>query len=313
MSIRARASGLARRTGRLLAPDATAARATGTAAIMAQRAARPAFRHLWDAEVSVYSQWGEDGILDFLLDFLDIAKPEAVEFGAGNFTECNTRFLAEYRCASVLAVDARDDLVPTVAALAVNWRTTVLARRGWITPETAPLLLKEAQAAFGGVDLVSIDIDGNDYWVLESLDLADVAVVVVEYNSVFGALHPVSVPRDDAFDRTQAHYSWLYYGASLPAFIALLRGRGFAFLGSNRAGSNAFFVRDNLLDSFPLPIPDPKDVGQYTDWRGRESRDRAGNLDLLTGRERLEVMADLPLVDTVTGATLSVRAVHAEV
>jgi hypothetical protein len=286
--------------------DERAGYRTGVGAIMAQKAARPTFRHLWDAEVPVYSQWGEDGILDYLCDFLDLSRPRAVEFGAGNFLECNTRFLAEHRSASVMAVDARPDLAATVASLRVNWCTTILPRQAWITPLTAPELMREARAEFGAVDIVSLDIDGNDYWVADSLPLDDVTVVVVEYNPLFGARDPLSVPRDDGFDRTQAHYSFLYYGASLRAFVTLLGERGLTFLGSNRAGNNAFFVRSTRLAGYPLPIPDPRDLGPYTDWRCRESRDRSGNLDFRTGRERIDVMAGLPLVDTVTGEVVPV-------
>src|ERR1700712_2670133 len=97
----------------------------GMPAILAQKAARPSFRHLWDAEVSVFSQWGEDGILDHLCDFTGLARPSVVEFGAADFQECNSRFLAEYRNANVLAVDGRPDLASTVNRLDVGWRSTV--------------------------------------------------------------------------------------------------------------------------------------------------------------------------------------------
>lgn len=310
-SLRSRATGLAVRARAVVerdAPDERAVYRSGVGAIMAQKAARPTFRHLWDAEVPVYSQWGEDGILDYLCDFLDLARPRAVEFGAGNFLECNTRFLAEHRSAAVMAVDARPDLATTIASLRVNWCTTILPRQEWITPLTAPALLKEAQAEFGAVDIVSLDIDGNDYWVADSLPLDEVTIVVVEYNPLFGARYPLSVPRHDNFDRTQAHYSFLYYGASLRAFVTLLARRGLTFLGSNRAGNNAFFVRSSRLAGWPLPVPDPRDLSPYTDWRCRESRDRSGNLDLRTGRERIDIMADLPLVDTVTGEVVPVGA-----
>jgi hypothetical protein len=314
MSIRSRISGLAMRamqpTDTQPAAVESAAYKSGVAAILAQKAARQVFRRLWDAEVSVSSQWGEDGILDFLCDFLDLPKPKAVEFGAGNFSECNTRFLADYRSASVMAIDARDDLLRTVASMQVNWRTTVLPRQKWITPATAPVLLKEAQMEFGGVDIVSIDIDGNDYWVAKSLPLEGVTVVIVEYNPLFGPRHPVSVPRDDHFDRTQAHYSWLYHGASLRAYVALMLENEFTFLGGTKTGSNAFFVRSSELPGYPLEIPNLEDLSPFTDWRCRESRDRSGNMDFLSGHQRIAVMADLPLVNTVTGATLSVLGAH---
>jgi hypothetical protein len=279
---------------------------SGVAAILAQRAARHSFRHLWDAEVSIYSQWGEDGILDYLCDFLNLVKPRAVEFGAGNFRECNTRFLAEHRSASVVAIDCHEDLTSSVRSMPVNWRSTVIPRQEWITPTNAPTLLGEARKSLGGVDIVSLDIDGNDYWVAESLPLEGVSVVVVEYNPLFGPIYPVTVPRDDYFDRTRVHFSWLYCGASLRAFLNLLSERGFSFLGSNRAGSNAFFVRSSHLNTYPLELPATGDLSRFTDWRARESRDRLGNLDFLNGNARVAVMGELPLVNTITGDRISV-------
>jgi hypothetical protein len=277
----------------------------GVAAILAQRSARSSFRHLWDAEVSVYSQWGEDGILDYLCDVLGLHKPRAVEFGAGNFVECNTRFLAEYRSASVVAIDGRKDLKTSIMSMDVHWRTTVIPREIWITPVNAPSLLREAQESLGGVDIISLDIDGNDYWVAQSLPLEEVSVVVVEYNSLFGSTYPVTVPRDDYFDRAKAHYSWLYFGASLRAFVDLMSGRGFTFLGSNRAGSNAFFVRGSLLGGYPLEPP-ATDLACHTDCRVRESRDHSGKLNFLSRKDSIAVIGRLPLVNASTGARLSV-------
>ncbi|MEI2717432.1 MAG: hypothetical protein V9E98_10615 [Candidatus Nanopelagicales bacterium] len=158
----------------------------GVAAIQAQRAARPAFRHLWDAEVSVYSQWGEDGILDFLCDSLDLNRPKIIELGCGDFRECNSRFLAEYRSAGVTMVDGRKDLVASVRALPASIRTTLDPRQEWITPDTVGHLMASARNLHGRLDIVSLDIDGNDYWVAERMDLSGVSVVVVEYQPIFG-------------------------------------------------------------------------------------------------------------------------------
>jgi hypothetical protein len=289
--------------------DHTAYR-SGVAAILAQKAARPAFRYLWDAEVAVYSQFGEDGILDLLCDRLGLHKPRAVELGAGNFLECNTRFLAEYRGASVLAVDARPDLRSTVERLPVFWRSHLIVHPGWITPDTAPRLLDQARAEFGGIDIVSLDIDGNDYWVAQEFELHDVSVVTVEYNSVLSRTKPVTVPRDDAFDRTKAHFSWLYFGASLHAFVELFGRRGFTLVGVNRVANNAFFVRDDLVGDVGLPAVRDSDFDAFTDWRVRESRDERGNLSHASGVERVALIGRMPLVDVVSGELTDVAAAN---
>jgi hypothetical protein len=283
---------------------------TGTAAILAQKAARPSFNYLWDAEVSVYSQNGEDGILDFLCDSLDLPRPRAVELGAGNFLQCNTRFLAEYRGASILAVDARKDLRTTVQRLPLYWRTTIEVRQGWITPATAPDLLREARERFGGIDIVSLDIDGNDYWVADQLDLDGVSIVVVEYNSLLSRWVPVSVPRDDAFDRSQAHFSWLYYGASLQAFVSLFSRSGFSLVGVNRIGNNAFFVPDDRLSQISLPRVKTGDFDLFTDWRVRESRDVKKKLSFVSGDDRIGLIGKLPVINTLTGDTTTVFAAN---
>lgn len=276
----------------------------GQSAIIAQRANRQSMTNLWDAEVSVFSQFGEDGILDTLCDLLAIPRPRVVEFGAAEFVECNSRYLAESRSASVLAVDAREELRTSILLRDVRWRTTVIPRVEWITPATAPVALEFARERFGGVDIVSLDIDGNDYWVAESLDLAGVSIVVVEYNAAFGPCRAVSVPRNDQFDRTAAHFSWLYYGASLRAFVDLLSRRGFTFFGTNRASNNAFFVR-RIPQGLPFSLPGD-DLSTYTDVRIREGRMPSGELELESPTVILGRSPDLELVDVTTGQSTTV-------
>jgi hypothetical protein len=278
---------------------------SGVAAILAQKAARDSFRHLWDAEVSVYSQWGEDGILDYLCDALNLAKPRALELGVGNYTECNTRFLAQYRAASVVAVDGRKDLARTVEALGLGWKTKILALEEWITPQSVVGICQRARDFMGAIDILSLDIDGNDYWVAKELDLESVQVIVVEYNPVFGGVHPLTVPRNDQFDRTKAHFSWLYYGASLRAFIDLFDKSGYVLVGTNRVGNNAFFVRQDLAPLVNLDRPDIENLAVYVDWRVRESRDARGELSYLSDRARERVIEDLPMVNILTGQTSS--------
>lgn len=278
----------------------------GTAAIQAQRAARSGFTNLWDAEVKVYSQWGEDGILDFLCDLTGLSKPICLELGVGDYRECNTRFLAEYRGSPVTMVDARPDLVRSVRSLPAYWRTTLDPRQQWITPDNVSELVARAHEIHGGLDLVSLDIDGNDYWVAEQLDLAGVTIVVVEYQPLFGNTRPVSVPRKDDFNRAAAHYSHLYYGASLPAFTALFKSKGFVLVGTNRAGNNAFFVNESAADRVALAPFDISITGPQQ-WSVRESRNRRGRLDHVSGSSRVQLIADLPVIDVSSGEMLSVR------
>jgi len=92
------------------------------------------YQFLHDAELRVFSQWGEDGILDLLCDALMLSKPSVVEFGAGNFRECNSRFLAENRSASVVAIDARSDLTSNIESSPLRWRTNIHALQQRVSP-----------------------------------------------------------------------------------------------------------------------------------------------------------------------------------
>jgi hypothetical protein len=276
----------------------------GQAAILSSRANSQNFRNLWDAEVRVYSQWGEDGILDYLCEQIGLSKPKMLEIGAGNFSECNSRFLAENRNASVFAVDGRVDLVSAIEASSLRWKNHIFGDQTWVSPENINQVIYKARQAIGGMDIFSLDLDGNDYWILQEAELDLVSIVVVEYNPLFGHRSAVSVPRDDLFERKSKHYSWLYYGASLLAFQYLLKQKGFSFIGSNRVGNNAFFIRNDLASKILIKPAD--DYSIYVDWRVRETRSKDGRLTYSSGDDRLSSIRELPLVDVETGYGTSV-------
>lgn len=271
----------------------------GQASIIASRAHSEQFENLWDAEVKVYSQWGEDGILDYIFRRLEIPKPKVIEVGAGDFTECNSRFLAENLNASVVAIDIRDDLIEAISKTNLIWKTHILGIQTWVTSSNINKLIEKAQHFMGGVDMVSLDLDGNDFWIINAADLTGISVVVVEYNPLFGNLKALTVPEEDAFDRTKKHFSWLYYGASLKAFVNVLSSKGFRFIGTNRVGNNAFFVASSMSHLIPFS-PNPNS-DCYFDWRVRESRDRSSKLSYLSGQDRFNEIQKLPLVDLLSG------------
>ena len=269
----------------------------GQNAILASRSMSHQFKYLWDAEVKVFSQWGEDGILDYICNQLDINKPRILEIGAGNFMECNSRFLIENRNASAVLVDGRKDLTINVNTNNSKWKTHLYALEKWVTPINIVEIINYARDNISGVDILSIDLDGNDYWILEAANLSAIKVVVVEYNPLFGSDFAVTVPRDDDFVRTKKHSSCLYYGASLKAFIFLLEQKGFAFVGTNRVGNNAFFVEVNQVSKIGTKLPNL--LSAHTDWRVRESRNISGELNFLSGYDRVIQIQEMPLLDVV--------------
>lgn len=280
--------------------------ALGQSAILASRQSYFKVKNLWDAEVKVYSQWGEDGILDYICELIELAKPRVLEIGAGNFLECNSRFIAEFRNASVVAVDARADLL-NAPLHSLKWKNHIELVNEWITPDNINSIIEFAEQNMNSVDIFSLDLDGNDYWILESANLSQFKIVVVEYNALFGSSHEVTVPRNDRFERHKQHASGLYYGASLKAFVELLEHKGFIFIGTNRSCVNAFFIKKNLRSKFEtLKI---HDLDKYVDSTIRESRDSFGKLSFLAGIDRNIAIESLPLWNIASQGMINVRDV----
>lgn len=258
---------------------------------------------LRDAEFRVFSQFGEDGIIQHLIGRVPIEHDIFVEFGVGDYRESNTRFLLCNDNWRGLILDGGTSHVEFIKTNPIGWRHTIDARSVFVTRDNINETIAGA-GIMGDIGLLSVDIDGNDYWVLEAIDVVSPRILIVEYNSTFGPDAAVSVPYDPGFDRTKAHHSNLYWGASLAAVCLAADRKGLAFVGSNNAGNNAFFVRRDVLGNLPTLTPKQG----WVDARFRESRDSGGNLSYVDQRaDRIAVIADRPLVNVATGSLTTVQ------
>ena len=264
-------------------------------------AALPPCAPLHQTEFKVYSQFGDDGIIQYLITHLP-AVPSFVEFGVEDYTEANTRFLLTHNQWQGLIMDGRPDLDAAVAVQGLPMLHDLSICSAFITAENINDLITGAGYA-GEIGLLSIDIDGNDYWVWKAITCVQPQIVVAEYNAVFGSERAVTIPYAPAFTRQQAHHSWLYFGASLRACCLLAEEKGYAFVGCNQAGNNAYFVRKDHAGSFQTLSPEEG----FVDGRFRESRDERGRMNRLTGPARLQAIADLPVVDLESGQTIPLR------
>lgn len=245
------------------------------------------------SEFRVYSQWGEDGILQYLLRHVRVARKIFVEFGVEDYTEANTRFLLSECGWAGLVLDGSEKNIAAIRRQDIYWRCNLKAVHSFITRENINSLLSENGVA-GEIGLLSVDIDGNDYWVWEAIEVVQPAIVVVEYNGLFGAKRAVTIPYDPGFIREKAHHSRSYYGASLAALVALGRRKGFEFVGSNSAGNNAFFVRRDLC---PPAMPVLTAEAGYVIRQFREARDAQGRLSFPSFEEEAALISGLPLVE----------------
>jgi hypothetical protein len=121
-----------------------------------------------------------------------------------------------------------------------------------VARENVDGVLREAGAE-GEVDLLSVDIDGNDLWVWEALTAVSPRVVICEYNSLFGPDRAVTIPYEPDFDRKRR---WgLYYGASLAALTEIGRQKGYRLVAVEPRGVNAYFLRDDVATEIPAVAP----------------------------------------------------------
>jgi hypothetical protein len=192
-------------------------------------------------EFRIYSQNGEDGIIEFLLDQVGHESAYAVEIGCGDGSECNTKLLRK-KGWDVLALDLSC--------------ANAVVHREIVTPQNVIQIFSEYNVP-DNFDLLSIDIDGMDYWVWKAIDRAyRPRIVVIEYNASCGPEAAVTIRYDPFFvwDGTD------YFGASLMALVRLAATKGYTLVHCEAQGVNAFFVRDDLLDALPVPLRSPREI-----------------------------------------------------
>lgn len=197
---------------------------------------RPLAHH----ELQIHSQNGEDGIILYLLSRTGTSSRRLAEIGIGDGSECNSaNLLINWGWSGVL-IEGSETGAASASALHRN-RLEVSVINAFVTAENANDLLGNQT-----IDLLSIDIDGNDYWVWRSIESLP-RVMIVEYNASLGPTRSVTIPYKPTFDYTTASDHRLYHGASLAALAKLGRERGMALVGCDSRGVNAFFVQREFL------------------------------------------------------------------
>jgi hypothetical protein len=242
-----------------------------------------------DIGFKCYSQADEDGILLFIFSVIGTSKKLCVEICAGDGIECNTANLIVNHGWHGLLVDGDEALVAWGKEFySRSPQTYVFPPRfvcSWVTrPRVNELLTTNGFA--GEIDLLSLDLDGTDYWIWEAIEAVTPRVVVLEYQDILGPDRSWTVPYSDDFSAAaypQTDGMPNFAGASLGAFVKLGRRKGYRLVGVNRYGYNAFFVRNGIGDKL-LPEIQPKDCFDHP--------------KVVWGmRERFPTVKDLPWVE----------------
>ena len=243
-------------------------------------------------EFKVYSQWGEDGIIQYLINNIEIKNKIFIEFGVQNYVESNTRFLLINNNWSGLVLDSSMEYIDYIKSDDIYWKHNLKAEQHFVTVENINNIIKNAGIP-EDIGILSIDIDGNDYWIWKTIDIISPRIVICEYNSLFGQYSSVVIPYKNDFTRHVAHFSGSYFGASIKAFNDLALQKGYSLVGSNSAGNNLFFVRNDLKNNFKILSHEEA----YVKCQYRESRDSSGALNYSNFEERLNFIKDMPLYD----------------
>ncbi len=230
-------------------------------------------KSLEEVNFKVFSQNGEDGIVDYLLNRLNIIKPKFIEIGVGDFSECNTRYIYKKNYPKGLIIDIEKNFQSKVSKIEDIWKGGLIVIEDEINTENINSII-EQNGFSNNVDLFSLDIDGVDYWIIESLPKNFSKIAVAEYNPYFGSEHQITVPNISKFNRTKYHYSNLCFGCSLSALIKVMESKNMKFVGSNNFKNNAFFINNDFINKLNIIFPDTKKLGNFTDANFLESRDK---------------------------------------
>ena len=211
--------------------------------------------------IKIYSQNDEDGIILYILKHIGVKTKKFVEVGVENGIECNTtNLLKNFDWSGVqiegnkkLYNDAKIQLKKVLEKKIKNLKLLNI----FVTKKNINQILKKYSGK--EIDLLSIDIDGNDFWIWKAINYIKPRLVIIEYNSFFG-------PNISATIKYNSKFSWdhynnkPYYGASLKALEKLGKQKKYSLVGVDKNGVNAFFIRNDLAKNINLKSKKTKDI-----------------------------------------------------
>lgn len=251
---------------------------------------------LAELEFQVFSQFGDDGIIQWLVNRLPINKT-FIEFGVENYRESNTRFLLINNYWSGLVIDGNDENIASIRNEQLYSFYDIQAEYSFIKKSNINQLISLAKFD-KEIGILSIDIDGNDYWIWNEINVIKPAIVICEYNSLFGFDFPYTIHYEDDFVRGQK-YPFNFYGTSLRSIYDLAQIKGYKFIGSNSAGNNAYFIRSEYMEYLNIPALTPEEGYVFASFS--EVWDK--NKKPIRGLDKIKNLNSLPIFNTTTQST----------
>lgn len=200
-------------------------------------------------EFSGFSQNGEDGILEVLRKQLKSSNRYFIEIGAADGIENNSGWLLVAEKYNGLLIEGSAKLVERARRTVVGFSIGAECYEMFVTRETVSKI--RALALHSDPDVFSLDIDGNDYYIAQSImdNGFRPKIFVVEYNSVYGPDRPLTIEYQAKFVFTMAHPTQLYYGVSIMGWRKFFERYGYRFVTVDQNGVNGFFVDPQHFDA----------------------------------------------------------------
>jgi len=258
--------------------------------------------NLSEVEFQVFSQFGDDGIIQYLVDKLPIKNKTFIEFGVEDYKESNTRFLLINNGWSGFVMDGDEKNVQQICSGQLYSFYDLRAKQCFITKENINDVIRSV--GFNEeVGILSVDIDGNDYWVWNEINVIKPSIIITEYNSLFGFEDPITIPYKPDFVRGRGT-PLNFYGTSLKAAVLLAKERGYFFIGCNTAGNNAYFIHESLRSSCPIAEKTAEEGYNFALFTESWHADRTPR----RGKEKVEAINGLEVIDVTNGSATKVNA-----
>lgn len=237
-------------------------------------------------EYGLLSQNGEDGIVRFIFSEIGFESRKLVEFGFGA-TQCNSlRLILKENFQGLLMDGSGENCDLFNRAARGRGLGGVEAHRTFLTRETLNPTITE-HGISGDIDFLSLDVDGNDYWLWEALDCVSPRLVCIEYNAGIGPDLSWTVAYDPAFERYAKHPSGFFHGASLKALETLGQRKRYRLTGCDSTGTNAFFLRDDIAAPALPTLTASEAYRPHRNWLSRG----------FSEAEQLEIMRSMPYIE----------------
>jgi hypothetical protein len=202
----------------------------------------------------VYSQFEEDGILLYIFSLIGATNKKVVEICAGNGKECMaTNLLINHGWEGYL-FDGSDEKVRLGRQFFSGQRDTFLLpprfEQAWITAENINAILENV-GVVGEVDLLSLDVDGMDYWIWNAIESIQPRVCIFETHNVIPSHLSLTAKYDPNFCYLNLPAEQRdFRSTSLLAMTKLSKAKGYRLIGSHRHGFNCFFMRNDVGKNF---------------------------------------------------------------